>query len=121
MNRTLLIAHREVMAYVKTVGFWLSLLSLPFFAVLGGFMPTLLKRAEPVQNYILVEEAGPTASSGLASAVREALEKDYDRSCKRTSRKADRICRPSSSFPIRTMVLRPVSGHAVRAIMTWRA
>jgi len=79
MNRTLLIAHREVMAYVKTVGFWLSLLSLPFFAVLGGFMPTLLKRAEPVQNYILVEEAGPTASSGLASAVREALEKDYDR------------------------------------------
>lgn len=80
MNRTLLIAHREVMAYVKTVGFWLSLLSLPFFAVLGGFMPTLLKRAEPVQNYILVEEAGPTASSGLAAAVREALEKDYDRS-----------------------------------------
>ncbi len=32
MSRIMLIAQREVMAYVKTVGFWLSLMSLPFLA-----------------------------------------------------------------------------------------
>lgn len=77
MNRTLLIAHREVMAYVKTVGFWLSLLSLPFFAVLGGFMPVLMKRAEPVQQYALVDETG--SSAPLAASVRQVLEADYQR------------------------------------------
>ena len=78
MKRALLVAHREVMAYVKTVGFWLSLLSLPFFAVLGGAMPMLLKRAEPVQNYVLV--ADTPAARSLVQDVREALEKDYQRS-----------------------------------------
>ncbi len=71
MNRIMLIAHREVMAYVKTVGFWLSLLSLPFFAVLGGFVPMLMKRAEPVHAYVLVDETGAGAS--LAGKVRKVL------------------------------------------------
>ena len=77
MNRALLIAQREVMAYVKTVGFWLSLLSLPFFAVLGGFMPALMKRAEPVQQYVLLDETSP--ASALAASVREMLDAEYSR------------------------------------------
>jgi len=77
MNRTLLIAQREVLAYVKTVGFWLSLLSLPFFAVLGGFMPVLLKRAEPLQQYAIVEDGAGNGT--LAASVRQALEADYQR------------------------------------------
>ncbi|WP_292050989.1 MULTISPECIES: ABC transporter permease [unclassified Brevundimonas] len=77
MNRALLIAQREIMAYVKTVGFWLSLLSLPFFAVLGGFMPSMLKRAEPVQQYVLLDESAP--SSSLADSVRRVLEADHAR------------------------------------------
>ena len=36
MNRILLIARREFMAYAKTVGFWLSLLAFPLFGALGG-------------------------------------------------------------------------------------
>ena len=36
MKRTLLIARREFAAYARTVGFWLSLLAFPLFAVLGG-------------------------------------------------------------------------------------
>lgn len=71
MNRIMLIAHREVMAYVKTVGFWLSLLSLPFFAVLGGFVPILMKRAEPVHAYVLLDETASNAP--LASRVRAVL------------------------------------------------
>lgn len=77
MNRSLLIAHREIMAYVKTVGFWLSLLSLPFFAVLGGFVPVLMKRAEPVSAYVLVDETGPEGV--LAKAVRQSFDEDYRR------------------------------------------
>ncbi|WP_297801744.1 ABC transporter permease [uncultured Brevundimonas sp.] len=75
MNRALLIARREIMAYVKTVGFWLSLLSLPFFAVLGGFVPVLMKRAEPVSAYVLVDESG----GQLADAVRDSFEREYQR------------------------------------------
>lgn len=62
MSRIMLIAQREVMAYVKTVGFWLSLMSLPFFAVLGGFVPVLMKRAEPVHAYVMVDETPPDAT-----------------------------------------------------------
>lgn len=75
MKRIALIAQREVLAYVKTVGFWLSLLSLPVFAVLGGMMPVLLKRAEPVQQYVILDESPD--SRGLAAEVRALLEQDY--------------------------------------------
>ncbi|MFN9251913.1 MAG: hypothetical protein ACK58O_12825 [Brevundimonas sp.] len=49
MNRTFLIARRELMAYVRTVGFWLSLLSLPLFASLGGVIPMLAMNSEPTR------------------------------------------------------------------------
>ena len=48
MNRTLLIARREFMAYAKTVGFWLSLLAFPLFGALGGAIPI---PDEPVRAY----------------------------------------------------------------------
>ena len=50
MNRTLLIARREYMAYARTVGFWLSLLAFPLFAVLGGAIPILMQTSEPVRR-----------------------------------------------------------------------
>lgn len=77
MNRTLLIARREYAAYAKTVGFWLSLLAFPLFAVLGGAVPILIKSSEPVRAVAVVEE-GPQAS-GLAAAIRDALGRDAER------------------------------------------
>lgn len=77
MSRILLIARREYAAYARTVGFWLSLLALPIFAVLGGGLPLLMRGAEPVRAVAIVSDA-PEAS-GLASAVREALRSDQDR------------------------------------------
>ncbi|HEY1072936.1 ABC transporter permease [Brevundimonas sp.] len=74
MNRTLLIARREFMAYAKTVGFWLSLLAFPLFGVLGGVLPIMMKHAEPVRQVALVDEA--PAGSGVAAAVRQALENE---------------------------------------------
>lgn len=77
MNRTLLIAHREFMAYAKTVGFWLSLLAFPLFGVLGGAIPILMSQAEPTRSVALVDEA--PAGSGLAAAVRQSLEREQAR------------------------------------------
>jgi len=77
MNRTLLLAHREFMAYAKTVGFWLSLLAFPLFGVLGGAIPILMSQAEPTRTVALVDEA--PAGSGLAAAVRQSLEREQAR------------------------------------------
>jgi len=77
MNRILLIAGREFMAYAKTVGFWLSLLALPFFAVVGGAVPLLIRSSEPVRAVALVEE-GPEAA-GLSVAVQDHLRLDAER------------------------------------------
>lgn len=77
MSRILLIARREFMAYAKTVGFWLSLLAFPLFAVLGGVLPILMQTSQPVRQVVLIEE-GP-AATGLAAAVRESFERDRER------------------------------------------
>ena len=77
MKRTLLIARREYVAYAKTVGFWLSLLAFPLFAVLGGGIPLLIRSAEPIKAVAIVEK-GPQAS-GLAAVVQSALKAEQDR------------------------------------------
>lgn len=77
MNRTLLIAHREFMAYARTVGFWLSLLAFPLFGALGGAIPIMMKHAEPARTVTLVQAA--PAGSGLAEAVRQSLENEQAR------------------------------------------
>ncbi|HEX8471972.1 MAG TPA: ABC transporter permease [Brevundimonas sp.] len=88
MKRTLLIARREFLAYARTVGFWLSLLSLPFFALLGGGIPLLVRSSEPVREVVLVEE-GPQAV-GLASAVRDVIASDAERRRQRAAEAAEK-------------------------------
>ncbi|HUH11057.1 MAG TPA: ABC transporter permease [Brevundimonas sp.] len=78
MNRTLLIARREYMAYARTVGFWLSLLAFPLFGALGGAIPLLMSHAEPARQVALVDET--PAGSGLAAVVRQSLESEQIRS-----------------------------------------
>jgi len=77
MKRILLIARREYAAYAKTVGFWLSLLALPIFAVLGGALPALMMSSEPVRDVVVLEE-GPQAQ-GLAAAVQDAVRLEQER------------------------------------------
>ena len=75
MNRILLIARREFLAYAKTVGFWLSLLAFPLFAVLGGAIPVLMKHAEPVREAVIVDET--PAGSGPVSYTHLTLPTIY--------------------------------------------
>ncbi|GLK48537.1 hypothetical protein GCM10017620_15100 [Brevundimonas intermedia] len=88
MKRTLLIARREFVAYAKTVGFWLSLLAFPLFAVLGGGIPLLIQSAEPIKAVAVIEE-GP-AAAGLAAAVRASLQSDLDRQNERLREAAEK-------------------------------
>ncbi len=77
MSRIFLIARREYGAYAKTVGFWLSLLAFPLFAVLGGLLPGLMKANESIREVVLIEEG--VEAQGLAAAVRDALREDVER------------------------------------------
>jgi ABC-2 type transport system permease protein len=86
MKRILLIARREYAAYAKTVGFWLSLLAFPLFAVLGGVLPALMMSAEPVRNVVVLED-GPQAR-GLAAAVQDAVRLEQERRAARMAEAA---------------------------------
>ena len=77
MKRTLLIARREFAAYAKTVGFWLSLLAFPLFALVGGAVPILIKSSEPVRAVAIIEDG--SRSTGLAASVQDALRRDAER------------------------------------------
>lgn len=48
LSKTLLIARREYLAFVKTVGFWLSLVTLPVLIVAIIAVPLLLRQTAPV-------------------------------------------------------------------------
>ncbi|MGV3578688.1 ABC transporter permease [Brevundimonas sp.] len=97
MNRILLIAQREFMAYAKTVGFWLSLLAFPMFAVLGGVVPLMMRGAEPVRAVVLIEE-GPEAT-GLAAAVKGLLAADTERQAERMREAAEKAAASSGAPP----------------------
>ncbi|WP_426035269.1 ABC transporter permease [Brevundimonas sp. DC300-4] len=97
MNRILLIAQREFLAYAKTVGFWLSLLAFPLFAVLGGAVPLLMRGADPVRAVVLIEE-GP-AATGLAAAVKGALAADAERQAERAREAAEKAAASSGAPP----------------------
>ena len=96
MNRTWLIARREFAAYAKTVGFWLSLLALPLFGVLGGGLSFLAASSEPVRQVILIEE-GPQAQ-GLAGFVREALASEAGRNAEQADQ-AMKAAQASTGLP----------------------
>lgn len=72
MHRMMLIARREYLAYAKTFGFWLSLLSLPLFGALGGGVAFMMKNAEPVRVVTVVEAAGSNLN------LRDALQASMD-------------------------------------------
>ena len=96
MNRMLLIARREFLAYARTVGFWLSLLAFPIFAILGGAVPLLLQTSEPVRQVAIIEDG--RAASGLAAAVRDTLQADAERRAARAREAAEKAQQASGGM-----------------------
>jgi ABC-2 type transport system permease protein len=54
----LIIAGREYMSYVRTAGFWLSLIMAPLGLVIGAGMPILMDRAEQGSRIAIVDVTG---------------------------------------------------------------
>jgi len=63
MRHIYLIARREYLSYVATVGFWISLCMIPVFILLGMALPALLDRASPVRNFVVIDEDGRYAAA----------------------------------------------------------
>jgi len=75
MNKTLLIARREYLAFVRTVGFWLSMLTLPL--IIGGsiFIPLLMRHSAPVETVAVLDLTGDHIEGAVVEAIRAHLPK----------------------------------------------
>ena len=69
MIRLLRIARREYLAYVRTPGFWLSLLLLPVGLSTIAIAPLAMKRSSPTPRIAVVDFTG----EGMSAVVRRAL------------------------------------------------
>lgn len=58
MNRLLRIAWREYVAYVRTLGFWLSMILMPVGLFVAAGAPMLLERSAPIQTLAVVDLSG---------------------------------------------------------------
>jgi len=81
MYKTFLIARREYLAFVRTVGFWLSLFTLPLFIFGVGAVPVFLEHTAPpkVLNVAVLDLSGEHLDGALAGLIRShAAAKDKD-------------------------------------------
>ena len=69
MSRLLKIALREYLAYVRTLGFWLSLCLTPLGLVLAFGGPAMLAQSAPPPRLAVIDLTG----QGYAAAIAEAL------------------------------------------------
>lgn len=58
MSRLLRIAGREYVAYVRTVGFWLSMIMMPLGFVVAGVAPQMVGQNAPVPAVVVVDQTG---------------------------------------------------------------
>lgn len=69
MDRLLKIAGREYVAYVKTIGFWLSMLLMPVIGVVAFGAPAMLERSAPPPVVAVIDQTG----EGFGQAVIASL------------------------------------------------
>jgi len=79
MRNIYLIARREFLSYVATWGFWLSLLSVPFFMALGFGMPILIESSQPTRYYVLVDETGGRLEQAVYEQIDRSREEEAER------------------------------------------
>jgi ABC-2 type transport system permease protein len=69
MNRIMLVARRDFLAYVGSWGFWLSLLTAPLIIAALIFGPLLLARAEPPRTIAVLADRAEDAEAVRAAFV----------------------------------------------------
>jgi len=70
MSRTLLIAAREYVAFVRTVGFWLSICLMPLGLVAVIFFSGMAARSAPTPKLAILDFTGGHYDVALAGAIR---------------------------------------------------
>ena len=58
MTRLLRIAWREYIAYIKTIGFWLSMILMPVGLFVAGGTPMMLERSAPTPTLAVIDLSG---------------------------------------------------------------
>ncbi|MGE5500659.1 MAG: ABC transporter permease [Ignavibacteriales bacterium] len=71
MSRLLKIARREYIAYVRTIGFWLSMLLMPIGLAVAGGAPMLLEKSAPTPTLTIIDLGG----EGIGEAIAPHLAK----------------------------------------------
>ena len=99
MSRLLRIARREYLAYVRTAGFWLSILALPLVMGVSISAPMMMMRSAQPERLAIVDLTG----QGLGEAVARRLDEEQARAVGRALRAAA------------TAAGGPKAGDAVRA------
>lgn len=84
MSRLLKIARREYLAYVRTVGFWLSIVALPLVMGVTSLAPVMMMKAAKPERLAIVDLTG----QNLGPAVAKSLVEDQNRSAARALRAA---------------------------------
>ena len=71
MKRLLKIALREYVAYVRTVGFWLSMLLMPIGLVIAAGLPAMMERSAPTPVMAVVDLTGQGFTEAIARRLQE--------------------------------------------------
>ena len=58
MRRALIIAQREYLSFLRTPGFWISLLVMPFVGLVSGLAPQMIARSEPPPTVAILDLTG---------------------------------------------------------------
>ena len=70
MLKVFLIARREYLAFIRTVGFWLSLVTLPLLITAIIFVPLMLERTGPPENVAVLDLSGDNLEAQLDALIR---------------------------------------------------
>jgi len=71
VRRLLKIARREYVAYIRTIGFWLSMLLMPLGLAVAAGTPMLIDRTAPVPTLAILDLSG----QGYGQAIKPQLSK----------------------------------------------
>ncbi len=69
LNRLRLIATREFLSYLRTPGFWLSLMIGPIAASFGALAPSMMHQAAPTPILTVIDLSGTGATPTIAAAL----------------------------------------------------
>ncbi len=79
MREIFLIARREYLAYVTAWGFWLQIIALPIFGILGGLVGGLAANSDPVRSFAIIETGSEWTQVIDAALVKDIKDQTEDK------------------------------------------